>query len=249
MQINEFAYLRRQANNDRWQHSYLNLKHRRMLFPDKPSGAGRQLLEFLDSQSEFDKSMAAVLDIGCGNGRNAFALSREGFGQVIGFDIIPQAIQDATQHAEDSGLQNVMFTIHNIENPWPFDNATFNVAIDVNTFSSLLSDVRTTYISELVRVLDVGGYFFLTTYTLQDGYYKSFVAHDSERLYPGIGIVCPDDGIARVLYTPEELKEIFVTVSEGQLFVMDTNVHTWYGKMFDRYYKREFCSFVFEKHE
>lgn len=225
-----------------WKQSYADRKHRRMLFPQMPSGAGKQLLEFLDTQTGFDKTVANVLDVGCGNGRNAIALAQAGFGNVVGFDLIPEAIADAEKRAQELGLDSLQFLVHDIENPWPFESDTFDVAFDVNTFSSLSVAGRKVYVEELARVMKKGGFFFLTTYSSNDGYYNQFVTRDSKQVYPGVQIVCPDDGIERILYTPEELDDLF-----GFSFSrLEFKTHIWYGKMFDQYYKREFVSILFQ---
>lgn len=224
-----------------WQKSYANPKHRRMLFPEKPSGAGKQLLEFLAKQPGFDKTTTNALDIGCGNGRNAIAIARKGFGNVTGFDVIPEAIEDAKARSAD--LENIHFFVHDIREPWPFPAGSIDVAFDVNTFSALSPDERDMYTQELSRVLKKDGCYFLTTYTVNDGYYNQFVTRGSSLMYPGVEIYCPDDGIARILYHQEELKEIF----HFAFTVLHFSTHTWYGKMFDTYYKREFASLLFQR--
>lgn len=226
-----------------WRQSYTNPKHRRMLFPDAPSGAGKQLLEFLDTQTGFDKITVSVLDIGCGNGRNAIALAQAGFGNVVGFDLIPEAITDAQERAKELGLGSLRFLVHDIKQPWPFESDTFDVAFDVNTFSSLSVAAREMYVEELARVMKKGGFFFLTTYSVNDGYYNQFVTRDSKQAHPGVQIICPDDAIKRVLYTSEEIRDLF-----GSRFShFELSTHTWYGKMFDEYYKREFIALFFQR--
>lgn len=56
----------------------------------------------------------AVLDVGCGNGRLAFALAEEA-GRIIGIDWSEQAIEQASQHVRGLGLNHISFVCGDAE--------------------------------------------------------------------------------------------------------------------------------------
>jgi len=66
-----------------------------------------------------------VLDIGCGAGREAIGLSREGF-QVVGIDIASQMVEAARANAQQEGLA-ITFRVRSVtdldESPGSFDGA------------------------------------------------------------------------------------------------------------------------------
>lgn len=207
-----------------------------MLFPAAPAGAGTRFLDYLtDHQVLFRGNL---LDIGCGNGRNALALAALGF-DVYGFDGIAEAITDAQYKAQETGLdQNTHFTRADAGGDWPYEDNFFQFAIDSNTFASLTEDERAVYLSEIARVLAPGAFLFLYTYTIHDQYYAQFLA-TGQQLDIGTKIVCTDDGIERILYTPEELQTLFAgfTIRQREEVVR-------YSKMFDTYYKRHFVALI-----
>ena len=85
-----------------WIESYNNPKHRKMLFPTIPTGVGNIFLDYLrDNGYPFEVNL---LDIACGNGRNAFPLADLGF-KVFGIDGIPQAIENDRKKEKEIDLE------------------------------------------------------------------------------------------------------------------------------------------------
>lgn len=224
---------------EQWRHIYADPMHKKMLFPTAPAGAGKRFLEYLNTQQV--PLQGNLLDIGCGNGRNALALAQLGF-EVYGFDGIAEAISDAQSSANEAGLADrTHFNCSDAGNTWPYADGLFQFAIDSNTFASLSEDERAVYLTEITRVLAPGAFFFLYTYTIQDQYYAQFL-DSGQQLDIGTKIVCTDDGIERILYTPEELCGLFsrFTIRKQEDVVR-------YSKMFDTYYKRHFAALVMTK--
>lgn len=216
-----------------WIDSFANEKHRRMLFPKNPTGAGKQFLDFLIKKR---LSPARLLDIGCGNGRNAAVLAQKGF-EVYGFDGIPEAILEA----KDSVRHEERFIVYDAtQAPWPYQDAYFDYAIDSNTFSSIVSNPLL-YVQELARVIKPGGYFFIYTYTLHDAYYQQFM--QVEEAQAPVAITCLDDGVRRLLYDEPSIEAVF----EQHFTLIQSNTTIRYSKMFDTYYKRNFVGMIFER--
>ncbi|MCA9397825.1 class I SAM-dependent methyltransferase [candidate division WWE3 bacterium] len=220
-----------------WVQSYANTKHKKMLFPTAPSGVGMKLINFLEDHNySFSQSL---LDIGCGNGRNSIALAQKGF-HITGIDGISAAIEDAQVWADRQNLDCV-FDVVDISKHWPLQDNSFMYAIDINTFSSLSKEESMNYSRELVRVLQPGGLFFIYTYTIDDQYYSQFIKDTS--VDGSISIYCPDDGVSRLLYSPDALLDVFKDSFTVEL--KDSVIR--YSKMFDVYYKRNFVVYILKK--
>lgn len=111
---------------------------------------------------------AKVLDIGCGMGREAFALSDMGF-SVVGIDISEEVIKQVVQLALNNRY-DIPFLVYD-GHKLPFEDESFEVAIIwAQTFGLLFGDTyKTSFLEECRRVLKKGGV-------------VSFSGHDSEYL-------------------------------------------------------------------
>jgi len=100
-----------------------------------------------------------VLDVGCGTGRNGNAIAAMG-NRVSGFDIAPTAIRFAKDRARAEGL-HATYVVGDMGAPLPYNDASFDLALDVTSSNSLLAKERAVLIRELLRVLKPGGCLFL----------------------------------------------------------------------------------------
>ena len=100
---------------------------------------------------------ARCLDSGCGNGRYTVALSKLGAKEVWGVDFSEINVADATNRAQDVGLQGVYYKLGNVlELPFPDNHFDF-------VFSNgVLHHTRDPQLglNELLRVLKPGGFGF-----------------------------------------------------------------------------------------
>ena len=64
-------------------------------------------LEYIDELA-VENADRSFLDVGCGSGILAIAAKLEGFRDVAGFDIDPDAVQNANENAEKNGLGNAV---------------------------------------------------------------------------------------------------------------------------------------------
>lgn len=99
---------------------------------------------------------AKILDIGCGMGREAFALSDLGF-SITGIDISEEVIRQVTQLSLKNDY-NIPFLIYD-GNTLPFDNESFDVVIIwAQTFGLLYGDTyKRSFLNECKRILKIGG--------------------------------------------------------------------------------------------
>ena len=142
---------------------------------------------------------AKILDIGCGLGREAFALSNMGF-SVTGIDISEEVIKQVTQLS----LQNsydIPFSIYD-GHTLPFDDASFEaVIIWAQTFGLMYGDAyKSDFLKECKRVLRKDGLLSFSghDYRYEMDHYKQYM--NGRRFYP-----YADAEIYWETFMPEEL--------------------------------------------
>lgn len=115
-----------------------------------------ELKKWEQAVTKFFPKQAKILDVGCGMGREAFALSDIGF-SVVGIDISEEVIKQVVQLS----LQNsysIPFLIYN-GHVLPFGDASFDVVIIwAQTFGIMYGDTyKIDFLNECKRVLKSGG--------------------------------------------------------------------------------------------
>jgi ubiquinone/menaquinone biosynthesis C-methylase UbiE len=101
----------------------------------------------------------AVLDAGCGGGRNAIAMARLGAADAQGIDIGQQGIVNARERAE--GMDNVHFQQASILDI-PFEDGRFDLVWCAGVL--MITDDEDRALDELTRVLKPGGLLYLLVY-------------------------------------------------------------------------------------
>ena len=149
-----------------------------------------------------------VLDLGCGIGRNALPLAREGH-EVIGLDHSGAAIAKLQEAVDDEGLGERLVAIqHDLGEPLPLDDESVGTAIDITAVDNLVDAAgRRRYGTEVARVLRPGGVFLVVTFSVDDGYYGPFL-ESSEHADESV-VEDPHTGIHNQLFTHETLEEVF----------------------------------------
>lgn len=126
-------------------------------------------------------SSSYVLDIGCGPGRLAIAMSRflGASGRYEGLDIVADGIEWCERNI--TGLYgNVHFTLADVYNReynprgqqqaadyrFPYPDDTFDLAVLVSVFTHMLPADAERYVSEIARVLRKNGRIFATYYLI-----------------------------------------------------------------------------------
>ena len=105
----------------------------------------------------------ALLDLGCGEGRHAFAAARMGF-RVTGVDYEARALERAREIAAKSGAPAVEFRKANALR-LPFPPATFGVVLDYGCLHHQLKSDWPRYKSGLLRVLKPDGFYILSVFS------------------------------------------------------------------------------------
>lgn len=106
---------------------------------------------------------AAVVDLGCGTGRDAFLASRlvGPAGRVIGIDMTPQQLavaeRNVAEHRKVSGLDNVSFQLGSIEDLAAAGIETASVDVVISNCVLNLASDKARVLAEVFRVLKPGG--------------------------------------------------------------------------------------------
>ena len=121
------------------------------------------LKEWEQSVIAFFPSDARILDVGCGLGREAFALSDLGY-DVVGIDVSKEVISQVKQLSADKGYSIPFHECDGEHLPFPDDSFDV-VLIWAQTFGLLYgSEFKKSYLSECRRVLRKGGLLSFSTH-------------------------------------------------------------------------------------
>ncbi len=145
---------------------------------------------------------ARLLDVGCGNGRNAIYLSRTFGMHGLGYDLSPEAIKAAREAAEGLPLT---FEVRSLAEPIPLPDESVTLALDMMASHYLKRAEREALRAELHRVLKPGGWLFVKTF-LRD---EDRNAEELLREYPG-----PEEG----MYIHPEIKKAEYVPWEHDLY-------------------------------
>lgn len=115
----------------------------------------------------FDRYLPAggrILDLGCGTGRVALELARQGVGQISGIDLTPELLAVAAELAAAEGLK-VQFEVGNAR-ALEADDASFDAVIFA--FNGLMQipgwGARREALAEILRIVRPGGVFIFSTH-------------------------------------------------------------------------------------
>lgn len=196
--------MRKQEQIWKWEHSHQ--KALPMVASVKAQSGLVSFVEYLTKQHI--EPPRKVVDIGCGQGRNAIYLATLGY-EVFGLDYIPFAIEAAFHLARE---KNVSDRVHcycaEIDKRWPFADHFFDIAIDC--FSSVNIETpagRSIYKQEMYRTLKPGGYAFVTVVSANDEIESKLIKQS-----PGEeknSTIWPDNGKFQKDYDERELREFY----------------------------------------
>lgn len=108
-----------------------------------------------------------ALDLGCGFGRAAIYLGRQGW-SADGIDFVAQAIEEARRRAAEAKLSSKVRFFHAPVTDLHFLQPPYNLAIDVGCMHSFDEGELQAYAAELRRLLVPGAYFLLFAHAYQE---------------------------------------------------------------------------------
>ncbi len=107
------------------------------------------------------KIVGSVLDIGCGTGCNAIYLAEHGH-TVTGFDLVPQAIEQAKARLGERTLPVTFLAASALKLP---DLGPFDTAIDAGVFHVFNDKDRLRYVENIHRCLKPGARLYLICFS------------------------------------------------------------------------------------
>lgn len=125
-------------------------------------------IEFLPRHAAVFKQSGVkhILDVGCGDGRNAMFLLQNGF-QVTGIDLSIVALTNALAWTKSLNVTGGTFVKIDIESfPWPFPEGSFDAVVCLDVFGQILELER--LVSNFHRVVKEDGYILVNLYTPRD---------------------------------------------------------------------------------
>jgi SAM-dependent methyltransferase len=171
---------------------------RRLGLPSQVVGVGERVAGIMVEWAGLHPG-SAVLDMGCGPGRTAAALTRhlDATGRYEGFDVMPKAI-GWCEKAITPRFPNFRFQVADIHNGqynpagsqraaeyvFPYGDGTFDVAVAVSLFTHLRPFEGERYLAEAGRTLRPGGRLVATWYLLNDDAEQALAA--GSVLRPGL---------------------------------------------------------------
>ncbi len=145
------------AQNKIWEQEYR--KPKLITNSDEPQLDFKHFIKWLKRKQKIELDGLKVLDLGSGTGKNSLYLA-EREAEVIGIELSRTAVDLAKERAEEKELQ-VDFKVGDIGQPFPFQDESFDLLLDVVSSNSLNEEERKKYLTESFRVLKPGGYFFV----------------------------------------------------------------------------------------
>jgi SAM-dependent methyltransferase len=129
-----------------------------------------------------------VLELGCGPGRNAIYLAKNGW-EVDAVDVSETSLQWAEERAGESGV-SINFKHNNIFN-MDIEYGRYDLVYDSGCFHHIAPHRRLSYTQLINRALKPGGYFALTTFVrggkLGGAVVSDWEVYRSRSLHGGLG--------------------------------------------------------------
>lgn len=168
-----------------------------------PSELGIAAVKYLQA-SGLDKQALSILDIGCGNGRDAFYFCDNLACKVLGIDISRDAVNIAKARASKAKIKNVEFQCRSYTE---LKAGKYDIVFTASVYHFLNKEARQDFREVVKRSLKAKGMLFLSTLS----------THDPE--YYGRGTPVPDEpnsfrnGVYLHFSTREELAQDFSFLS------------------------------------
>ena len=187
-----------------WQLEHTRLNSIPSMASTEPSSGVISFVEFLREKGI--DSPKKVIDVGCGQGRSAVYLAKEGF-QVTGIDYIKEALEQ-TKKLADQNEVSINLVEDEIDKTWPFEDNYFDIAVD--SFSSIdieTKEGREVYRNEMLRTLKPGGYALVMVVSANDELESQMIKES-----PGAeknSTIWPDNQKFQKDYDEQELREFY----------------------------------------
>jgi ubiquinone/menaquinone biosynthesis C-methylase UbiE len=175
------------------------------------------------------RQIETVLDLGCGNGRNAMFFAKQGF-SVAGIDVSAQAIDWASEWSRREGLE-VDFRVGDVSS-LPFADASFDVVVSHGVLDHVPMQIAVKAAAEVARVLRPKGLFYCDLRSTEDFEYGTGQPVEKNTFEVSEGF---EAGLVQHFFSQEEISELFNSKFVRIYTELDER-HT--GENLDRTYSR-----------
>lgn len=198
---------------------------------DEPSGVLRWALSNLPYL--VNGPVRSAVDLGCGTGRNAIALSDAGVNKISAMDFSSTALEVARKRA---GADRVNFLQGDVTKPLPFETGAFDLATDIFVYFHQLPDVdRARYRREIYRVLKPGGALLVSLATKNDGYYASCATGPLKDINSSVRLTWdPIAQVGNILLSYEQLFAEFSDLFEFEMSWIKRKAGQMHGVAYSR---------------
>jgi len=121
------------------------------------------LVDFLATRSY---RPGTVVVPGCGRGHDARVLAKAGF-EVIGLDVVPQAVEEARRLAKAEGLRSIQFEQGDFFNLAPVLRGPYDWLFEHTFFCAIDPAMRDRYVETVAALIKPGGYLLGVFYHIQ----------------------------------------------------------------------------------
>lgn len=151
-------------------------------YQENPHGLGEPFKEFVEFFNNNEKVNVKVLDLGCGQGRDALFIARMGH-RVVGVDTSPTGIEQLVADAETEGL-SIEGIVADIVDYEPSEQ--FDVVLIDRTLHMLKDDnVRLQVLSKLLPFVKNDGYILIADEKKNIPAMETLLADNGWRILPG----------------------------------------------------------------
>jgi SAM-dependent methyltransferase len=189
---------------DVWEKEYRNPKF--LSNSDEPQLDFKHFIKWLRKNQHVDLDGLRVLDLGSGTGKNSLFLAERG-SDVVGIELSKTAVQMAKKRAEEREL-DVHFQTGDIGTTIPYEDASFDLILDVVSSNSLNEAERRVYLKEMKRLLMPDGHVFVKA-LCKDG--DKHASNLIEK-FPGKEkdtYVMPGTGITERVWSQEDIESLY----------------------------------------
>ncbi len=189
-------------------------------------------LEAETGEERLDATSLRVIDLGCGNGKNALYFADLG-ADAAGVDVSRVAIEMAKKEAARRRL-SAQFAVADLAAPLAFDDDSFDVALDMTTSHSLSPAARKQFVAEVARILVPGGRLLARLLCLDgDENAKALVKSNPG---PDGSYILPDTGLPEWPISKAEIERIY-----GPAFTVVSLERSWhYAPFGEKRFKRAY---------